>query len=203
MKKKNRQVNIFSISTLDLFASAMGVFLVIAVISLPYYLKSNKKIEKEFKILKKQNEQISKKLAQAQKENNSLKKSTFCVIKMEWKSKNTHDVDLYVTDANANVFFYKQPKIKGDNNSLLTVDAGYPKLTNSGAEIWLTKKLKKGTYTIEYAYAKGTPPVEVYGTILTKTLEKKMPKKVFYESGKIKVATINIDKLGNVSINTF
>jgi hypothetical protein len=38
-RKKNKEINIFSISALDLFASAMGVFLLIAIVALPYYLK--------------------------------------------------------------------------------------------------------------------------------------------------------------------
>jgi len=39
MKKKNRNVEIFSLSALDLFASAMGAFVLLTVIMLPYYLK--------------------------------------------------------------------------------------------------------------------------------------------------------------------
>jgi len=38
-RRKSREINIFSISALDLFASAMGVFLLIAIVALPYYLK--------------------------------------------------------------------------------------------------------------------------------------------------------------------
>ncbi len=38
-RRKNKEINIFSISALDLFASAMGVFLLIAIVALPYYLK--------------------------------------------------------------------------------------------------------------------------------------------------------------------
>ena len=37
MKKKNREINIFSMSALDLFASAMGAFVIIAVIMFPYF----------------------------------------------------------------------------------------------------------------------------------------------------------------------
>lgn len=37
MKKKNRDINIFSMSALDLFASAMGAFVIIAVIMFPYF----------------------------------------------------------------------------------------------------------------------------------------------------------------------
>lgn len=37
MKIKNRDINIFSMSALDLFASGMGAFILLAVISLPYF----------------------------------------------------------------------------------------------------------------------------------------------------------------------
>ncbi len=42
MKRKNREINIFSMSALDLFASAMGAFMLIALVSLPYYLNTSK-----------------------------------------------------------------------------------------------------------------------------------------------------------------
>ncbi|MGE5147231.1 MAG: VWA domain-containing protein [Candidatus Eiseniibacteriota bacterium] len=41
MMRPRRELNIFSISALDLFASAMGAFILIAVILFPYYLKNN------------------------------------------------------------------------------------------------------------------------------------------------------------------
>ncbi|WP_418642372.1 vWA domain-containing protein [Vibrio chaetopteri] len=37
MRKKSREINIFSMSALDLFASGMGAFLLLAVISLPFF----------------------------------------------------------------------------------------------------------------------------------------------------------------------
>lgn len=40
MKKKDRTLNVFSVSALDLFASAMGTFILIAIILFPYYLKT-------------------------------------------------------------------------------------------------------------------------------------------------------------------
>ncbi|MGB0992144.1 MAG: vWA domain-containing protein [Akkermansiaceae bacterium] len=46
MRRPSRQLNIFSISTLDLFASAMGAFVIIAVILFPYYLKNGDIMEK-------------------------------------------------------------------------------------------------------------------------------------------------------------
>jgi hypothetical protein len=40
MKRPSREINIFSLSALDLFASAMGSFILIAVMLFPYYQKS-------------------------------------------------------------------------------------------------------------------------------------------------------------------
>lgn len=37
MKKRSREINIFSMSALDLFASAMGAFVIVAVIMFPYF----------------------------------------------------------------------------------------------------------------------------------------------------------------------
>lgn len=39
MKSKNRDIQIFSLSALDLFASAMGAFVLLSVMLLPYYFK--------------------------------------------------------------------------------------------------------------------------------------------------------------------
>lgn len=42
MKPKNRDVNIFSMSALDLFASGMGAFILLAVISLPFFANTSR-----------------------------------------------------------------------------------------------------------------------------------------------------------------
>lgn len=39
MRRKDRELNIFSMSALDLFASALGAFILITLILLPYYLQ--------------------------------------------------------------------------------------------------------------------------------------------------------------------
>jgi uncharacterized membrane protein len=39
MRRVPREINIFSISALDLFASALGVFIVLTVVLFPYYTK--------------------------------------------------------------------------------------------------------------------------------------------------------------------
>ncbi len=37
MRRKNREINIFNISIMDVLASALGVFILIAVVLFPYY----------------------------------------------------------------------------------------------------------------------------------------------------------------------
>ena len=39
MKRRSRELVIFSMSALDLFASALGAFILVTIILLPYYLK--------------------------------------------------------------------------------------------------------------------------------------------------------------------
>lgn len=58
MKRPNRTLEIFSISALDLFASALGAFILVAVILFPYYLKNfevvaeNKQMASDMKAMK-------------------------------------------------------------------------------------------------------------------------------------------------------
>ncbi|NCN96722.1 MAG: hypothetical protein GW928_04495 [Rhodoferax sp.] len=41
MKRRNRDINIFNLSMLDVISGAMGAFLIIMVILLPYYKKES------------------------------------------------------------------------------------------------------------------------------------------------------------------
>jgi NACalpha-BTF3-like transcription factor len=63
MRRPSRQINIFSISALDLFASAMGAFVIIAIILFPYYMKSDKVLAKELKSKKEELQQAKQTIA--------------------------------------------------------------------------------------------------------------------------------------------
>ncbi len=60
MKKSNREINIFSMSTLDLFASAMGAFILITLVLFPYVLNTGKSEEREAEV----KAQLEKQLAE-------------------------------------------------------------------------------------------------------------------------------------------
>ncbi len=47
MQRRNREINIFNMSALDLFASALGAFILLFVILMPYYLKTSKIVMQE------------------------------------------------------------------------------------------------------------------------------------------------------------
>lgn len=73
MKRKNREINIFNMSALDLFASAMGAFLVLAVVALPYYLKFDPDLIDQLKQCKGQLQQCQAQNQQLKDENKRLK----------------------------------------------------------------------------------------------------------------------------------
>lgn len=47
MRRRNREINIFNMSALDLFASALGAFILLFAILMPYYLKTSKIVMQE------------------------------------------------------------------------------------------------------------------------------------------------------------
>ncbi len=279
MKKKNREINIFSMSALDLFASAMGAFLLIAVIALPYYFKvdpelvkqvqqlkaeivkneaeiqsvqaelkqcqqakaqalksceeEKNKLKKRNQELQKRNEQLKKELAKAQEqaqqvqeqleqskqESQELQKrneeleaqasnmqkalsKTFCVIQMGWRSSQPQDIDLYVTDPRGNTYYYGKRYYQNRDTSI-TVDAGHPIQVKNGAEVWVSKELVPGTYTITYKYPSGVGPTEVFGSVLTKSFTKDLPIKRINKGDERKVATITVDTQGNATLQTY
>jgi len=66
-KRHNKEFNIFSMSILDLFASAMGAFLIIMIILIPYYLKAGD-AEKLVVKLRAENAGITQQLEQTQQQ---------------------------------------------------------------------------------------------------------------------------------------
>jgi len=79
MQRKNREISIFSMSVVDLFASALGAFIVLFMVLLPYYLKvdpelieQNQRLQQENQQLQAQNQDLQQQLAECQAENQRL-----------------------------------------------------------------------------------------------------------------------------------
>ena len=73
MKKRSRELNIFSMSTLDLFASAMGAFILITLVLFPYVLNTGKAEEREAQVKAQLEKQLAEIKAQFEKQEAEVK----------------------------------------------------------------------------------------------------------------------------------
>ena len=75
MRSRSREVNVFSMSALDLFASALGAFILMAVVLMPYFLRVDPDVvQKQLAAAKAKQRETEQQLAKARAENNRLKK---------------------------------------------------------------------------------------------------------------------------------
>ncbi len=68
MRKNNKELNIFNLSFLDVICGAMGAFLIVMVILLPYYKKETKDFLKTIGELRQELAETSQRLSEAEKE---------------------------------------------------------------------------------------------------------------------------------------
>ena len=131
MRRKSKDINIFSMSALDLFASAMGAFVLITVILMPYYLKKSPEVTPP----------ASSKVV-----------DKLLLIEMKWAS-NT-DVDLHVHTPDG-LYNYNTVTIEGSQAQFLqdNTDGGSSK--NPAKEYWMSFAPTRGEYKVCYKLHKG------------------------------------------------
>jgi len=159
-KRHNKEFNIFSMSILDLFASAMGAFLIIMLILIPYYLKAGDAGKLVVKLraenagltqqLEQMQQQCERQLARLQGELENCHEKlahTFLAVVLKWATPK-HDIDLHVVDTDRNEFdFSKHNRTRSDfpsSNAELSVDT----TRGPGIEIWENPQAKTGIYRI-------------------------------------------------------
>lgn len=212
MKRKNREINIFNMSALDLFASAMGAFLVLAVVSLPYYLKVDPDLIDQLKQCKGQLQSTQQQLQQCQAQNQQLQAEneqlqrdlakTFLSVVILWPNKD--DVDLHVTDPNGNEFYYsKHNRDRRDfpnSNAQLSWDV----LKGPGAEVWDSASPESGIYKVEYLLysKKDTSSVAtIKGKLYYRDGFIDLPEKTLSRSGqKVIAIKVKLDSDGKVTL---
>jgi len=143
MRRRNREIQIFSVSALDLFASAMGVFALLAVILFPYYLKSEQQFSAEAQDVRVQNQQLREEIEKLME----LLKGSYLVVVLQWDTF-AQDVDLHVVDPAGNEFYYEETNRDGSTfpgeDAFLTVDSR----DGPGVEVWLNPTADAGEYRI-------------------------------------------------------
>jgi len=220
MKRRNRDINIFSISALDLFASAMGVFILLTVVLFPYYLKNSEIIARmsaQRQELEQSQQQLSECTAQRaelqgqidsleQQVNNCHEKlkQTFLAVVIKWAT-DKQDIDLHVVDVAGNEFYYSQHNRDRSHfrhsNAELSVDT-----TNGpGIEIWEESRAQPGRYQIYlnlYSRNDNSENPLVKTTIYYRDGGKKLPDiTLTQERRKQLVATLEVNADGDVVVH--
>ena len=193
MKRRHREINIFGMSALDLFASALGAFILIAVVLFPYFPNIGSSPEHVTALraqLREAQEQLQTcqaNLTQAQTELTQTQaeltqaqtdltqaqadlqqctrelRKKFLLILISWGTRD--DVDLFVRDPQGNVFFYKKKAHHGTPAKFEEDNTRGP-----GNEIWLHPQTTPGRYEICYHFYdnhSGGNSVRVRGAYLT------------------------------------
>ena len=153
MRKKSREITVFSLSALDLFCSAMGVFMILCLVLFPHH-----------------KQQMVATPATPQQPNPappapamptdvkvvpSLSVAMYSELQLvhngqaQWTEVAVNDIDLYVEapqpDGRRVVYSYKQ-KMHPNSPAMLLTDS-----MKGGGESWLHPKVTLGTYRVSFS----------------------------------------------------
>ncbi len=156
MRRQRKELNIFSLSALDLFASALGAFILLAVIQFPYTKKNEDIVEAKRKT-EQQLAQCTSKLDEAtkraKKEEADVEKckqrlkNTFLAVILKWETK-VQDVDLHVIDPDGNEFYYKRHNRNRNEFPSADAEISVDQIKGPGVEVWEYYQAKPGLYKI-------------------------------------------------------
>ncbi|MBU2569307.1 MAG: hypothetical protein KJ725_04595 [Gammaproteobacteria bacterium] len=217
MRRRNREISIFSMSALDLFASALGAFVLLTLILLPYYLKESppeltakvaqlrEQLTRQQQLLEQQQQARSEAEARARQLQQQVESArqqlakTFLVIYIRWSTVN-HDVDLHVVNPAGIEFNFRQ-KTHPNHPGELTEDS----LVGPGNEVWELHEATPGVYRV-YAnlYARrGNPAAaEVKGRVFYRDGSSQLkPLRLPVEQQKGLMASITVNADGSVQVD--
>ena len=173
MKPRNREINIFNLSMLDVISGAMGAFLIVMVILLPYYKKETIDYERELRESR-SSEEAALKAAQAAEAAQhsaeaSARKAEELVRTAQAEAQQNQqraeaaaqqlaktfllvhiqwgtklqDVDLHVVDPSGAEFYFERKTHPGRSGTL-SVDS----MLGPGNEVWNNPSASPGDYQI-------------------------------------------------------
>jgi hypothetical protein len=215
-------------SVLDMFASALGAFIMCAIILFPYYqdkeLKKNiekteqaiSKAENDLKFAKqkvKEDEQTNLQLQQqlriVQTSTAALDQCRRDAIACRTSLEKTFlvvsidwdkscDVDLYVTDPSGRKYWYGEKRHPGSDAEL-----SYDMKDGPGLEIWQTPVASPGTYEVRYRTIRTirAAPPKISGVVIDRSGQKQLPVKTLScGDTEARVASINVSATGSVDV---
>jgi hypothetical protein len=229
LRRPNRNIEIFSISALDLFASALGAFILVAIILFPYYLKDQDSADKlataktELSRAKAEAEQAlaAKDAALRQVQNelstqatkletlqrqleqaHSAQGKAFLVVGIRWTTP-AADVDLHVTDPSGNEFYWFKNNANRRDFASSSAELSYDMTSGPAVELWQDPAAAPGEYTVDYV-ANALPEgytVEVFGTVFDRNGRHDLPAKTLRKAKeRVRGAVLNVGGDGRVAI---
>lgn len=229
MKPRNREINIFNLSMLDVISGAMGAFLIIMVILLPYYKKETIDYQRELQ-QSRAAEETARKAAQAAEtsqraaEESARKAEESARVAQADATQNRQraeaaaqqlaktfllvhiqwdtkfqDVDLHVVDPAGAEFSYEHKTLPG-RSGMLSVDSQF----GPGNEVWSIASASPGEYRI-YVILFNTHGVNdtptVTGSVIHRDGSSALPSTQLSTKGlKSLLATVTVSADGRVSI---
>lgn len=190
IRRRKEELTVFSIATLDVFASAMGVFMLISVVLFPYYMKNADAIAardtaraqaaaaqranaeaqsaaaaaivaaQAAQDLAQKSSQEAAEMESRARAAESQLRQTFLLILINWST--IDDVDLHVRDPTGAWFSWDRPRIQGRPGEL-SEDV----LRGPGNEVWQVESATPGVYFVcahRFSY-RTTGPVRVRGSV--------------------------------------
>ena len=222
MKPRNREINIFNLSMLDVISGAMGAFLIIMVILLPYYKKNTIDYQRELQ-QSRAAEETARKAAQAAEAAQRVAEATarkaqidaqesrqradaatqqlaktFLLVHIQWNTK-YQDVDLLVIDPTGAEYSYEH-KTHPDRPGALSVDSQF----GPGSEVWSSPNASPGRYRL-YANLYNTHGVNdtptVTGSVIHRDGSTALPPiQLSVVQQKYLIAAVTVGADGRVSI---
>ena len=212
MRRRKGELTVFSIATLDVFASAMGVFMLIAVVLFPYYMKNEDAITARdqarveaaearaaIAAAEAQAADAASAAAAAQEQAERARqdaaeqarraraaesqvRQTFLLVLINWST--TDDVDLHLRDPSGAWFSWERPRISGRPGEL-SEDV----IRGPGNEVWQVDAASPGLYYVcaNLFTPRATGPLRVRGS-------------VFHKDGRIVLPEINLDRRGRARV---
>lgn len=215
--RRNREISIFSMSALDLFASALGAFLILMIIMFPYYKKetdSLKKLNESQQALgtcKEESNRQQHNLAQCKEK----LAASMLLVSMSWEAdRGGHDedggadVDLHVTDPEGYVYWYKKSNSPTGSDYPTQARISLDITHTPGYEVFEEPRIRSGTYGIAMQlYGAGTSsgPIKVRLKIYTVNGITEVPVIILHPESDLKrmmpVATVTVGGQGDIQVH--
>jgi len=226
MRRPNRNFEIFSMSVLDMFASALGAFIMVTVILFPKFNQQRQletetaELQKTQLVIGQKKQLLRQEVRKIEHQKEEIKENarsgvaliackktaaaceaavtkTFLVVAIEWKD--PYDVDLYVTDPQGHKFFYNSRTHSGSKAELSTDMKDGP-----GTEIWQDPSAAPGEYLIAYHVFSpaATHPVNITGWVLDrgKGLRVLQAKQLAHTESPVPVFLLRVNEDGSTEI---